>query len=435
MKLTWIVLLMQGIFSRILLVFGIFTVDTIEYLQAINIAFSMVICSMDILCMKNKMNLNLIIMLAFMLRLFLLFWDLNFSHVFTLIGSGMDTNTFRDAASSYYYGGSAGIGAMYSMTVAVLIYGLFGVQPILAVYVNILLSISTIIITKNILTKLKVANGITDVTIFIMAIMPFYAMINVLFLRETIIQFFIAASLYYFILWFDNFKHSNLFFACAFSMIAASYHSGAIALLCAYAFTYIFYNRKSNMFIFSKTSIFAMFICVILYIVIDMIFGEVILARFGNIDSFSDITLDADLGLGSSAYYASWFPGSGPLAFIMNTPTRILYYMAAPVPWIWRGVSDVLSFVCGAVFYLYSLYLGITTIKFSDDNEKRCLIVLLVIVFFSALIFGWGVSNSGTAIRHRDKFVSIHIVLLALGLNIKCKIKSKNSKQKGKCVL
>ena len=32
----------------------------------------------------------------------------------------------------------------------------------------------------------------------------------------------------------------------------------------------------------------------------------------------------------------------------------------------------------------------------------------------SCVIFSWGVRNAGTALRHRDKFISIYIVMLIL---------------------
>ena len=38
----------------------------------------------------------------------------------------------------------------------------------------------------------------------------------------------------------------------------------------------------------------------------------------------------------------------------------------------------------------------------------------LGIALCAALIFAWGVSNAGTAVRHREKFMTVYILLIAL---------------------
>ena len=42
------------------------------------------------------------------------------------------------------------------------------------------------------------------------------------------------------------------------------------------------------------------------------------------------------------------------------------------------------------------------------------IIVFTIIALCGALIFAWGVSNAGTAMRHREKFLMVYMLLIAL---------------------
>lgn len=45
-------------------------------------------------------------------------------------------------------------------------------------------------------------------------------------------------------------------------------------------------------------------------------------------------------------------------------------------------------------------------------REKSIIIALMASAFVCAFIFGWGCQNTGTAIRHRDKFLSLYVIIL-----------------------
>ena len=49
----------------------------------------------------------------------------------------------------------------------------------------------------------------------------------------------------------------------------------------------------------------------------------------------------------------------------------------------------------------------------NKDQTIAIIIISISIVF----VFAWGVSNTGTAARHRDKIVMLFSVLYALGMN------------------
>lgn len=51
--------------------------------------------------------------------------------------------------------------------------------------------------------------------------------------------------------------------------------------------------------------------------------------------------------------------------------------------------------------------------KGNTENKEK-IICLLIIAFICTFIFAWGVSNTGTATRHRDKMVCLYGIIYAL---------------------
>ena len=42
------------------------------------------------------------------------------------------------------------------------------------------------------------------------------------------------------------------------------------------------------------------------------------------------------------------------------------------------------------------------------------IIIFVILSLSSAMVFAWGVSNAGTAVRHREKFITIYMLLYAV---------------------
>ena len=66
---------------------------------------------------------------------------------------------------------------------------------------------------------------------------------------------------------------------------------------------------------------------------------------------------------------------------------------------------------------MVSLYYGFQAIKHRNSENRNIIIILLIIALASAFLYSWGVSNAGTALRHRDKFITNFALLLVLSLD------------------
>jgi ABC-type transport system involved in multi-copper enzyme maturation permease subunit len=95
----------------------------------------------------------------------------------------------------------------------------------------------------------------------------------------------------------------------------------------------------------------------------------------------------------------------------------MLFFMFSPVPWNWRSVTDAIAFLFSSLFYGYVFF---TAAPYVFTRKQRPTISgLFLIALLVLMMFGWGVSNSGTALRHRDKMVIHYLLMYALVSNEK----------------
>ena len=98
---------------------------------------------------------------------------------------------------------------------------------------------------------------------------------------------------------------------------------------------------------------------------------------------------------------------------ILYSPIRAFYFLTAPLPIDWRNFTDMFTFFSDSVLYLGTIIYFIMNRR--NLKDKKVLITGLVLALISvSLIFGIGVYNAGTAMRHRQKIVPIFLILLAL---------------------
>ena len=56
-------------------------------------------------------------------------------------------------------------------------------------------------------------------------------------------------------------------------------------------------------------------------------------------------------------------------------------------------------------------------LRFMSRKNKDMAIAIIIISICIVFVFAWGVSNTGTAARHREKLVILFATLYALGMN------------------
>ena len=94
---------------------------------------------------------------------------------------------------------------------------------------------------------------------------------------------------------------------------------------------------------------------------------------------------------------------------IVGTIKRMLYFLCSPVPFLWRGGSDLVAFFGSTIIYIISVLVAIISIFYKKKDPYR--LVMILTVFIVCGIFAWMVSNGGTAMRHREKFLGVFLLL------------------------
>lgn len=420
MKFIWLGLIIEILILSLLKSF----VSDFQCISILAVLIHALFTMIVLLGFKNR--LKFILLGAFLARVSFMFWDIYGSRIFSLPNSGADSVGFLNSAvrmsqnisllNEDIYGG------LYSKINGILFY-IVGPLQEFGQYINVLLGLSVIFILYKILTMLNVDYRIIRIVILIAAFFPNSLIMSAIFLREMFITFFVVSSLYFFIKWYKFGRNTNMLFAMLALSIASMFHSGVMGIAIGYAFMFLFYKREKDKFRFSVQTVFVFIGITIFSSLIFTQYQDVFLKKFSNVEEIGDIYTTANSRLGGSAYLTGITINS-PLELLIYGPVKAFYFLTSPLPMDWRGFMDVFTFFTDSILYLgIILYLFIKRIKW---NTNRTLIIGLIVTIISvSLIFGIGVSNAGTAMRHRQKLISLFLLLLALLMDGKIKLKNK----------
>jgi len=416
LKFTWLGFLLQ-VFIMLFLKF--------ETSQFVVVAIFFIIINFIIFVFdlyKYKFKIRNIIFSAYIIRLFAMFWDIYARNIFAFPGSGNDTENFLNSALKIYESSNMftiGIyGGLYTKTLATF-FRLILPHRLIGQYINVLLGVSIVVILYKILVMLDVNEKTIKYSMIIMVFFPNAVINSAILLRENIIVFFALLSFYYFIKWYKTSLNKYVIFSLLSLLVATAYHSGVIGLAAGYIFMYLFYNHKKNKFVFSKNTVIIFILLLIISTNVYIYYNDVFLAKFSRVQNIEDLYEVASGRLGGSAYLTSLTINSW-WQLILYSPIYMFYFLTSPLPWTWRGFGDILAFSIDGIFYIYFLFYSIyfsRKYRFKDYIFIGTIISILATVF----IFGVGVQNAGTAMRHRHKIVPIIIIAYAMVQDYKFK--------------
>lgn len=128
----------------------------------------------------------------------------------------------------------------------------------------------------------------------------------------------------------------------------------------------------------------------------------------GELDTESVGAVLASRAQGDAAYLQG-LSVSSPLDIIWQAPLRIAYLLFSPFPWSISSPSHLFGLLDGA----FNLFVAVQVFR-----HRRALVrhpafwPLIIVVAALALLFAFGTSNFGTAMRHRAKFYLAILVVL-----------------------
>lgn len=196
-------------------------------------------------------------------------------------------------------------------------------------------------------------------------------------------------------------------------------HGGTIGIVFGYFLVLTLYKREEDTFKLNARSWLAIVavwgFSMFLSNYMDVFGNKLDGVDTGNVDEVLISGYKKQYDKGGSDYLL-WLPVSSMSDAIVFSPFKMFYFLLSPVPWEWRGIQDILAFFIDSIWYLILCW-GIYKSKPNAFNTlKRGLIMSLLTVVF---IFGIGVTNSGTAMRHRAKLLSFIVVTYCISKSIR----------------
>lgn len=350
------------------------------------------------------------------LRLIVLLYDLYTSNPLNLpmVGGELrsDPHGYFNAASGFANGETITYGGYFSYLIG-LVFIISSPSRIVGELVVVTFSVATFHVVANCMDSLGLSDKKKESGMYLLCLMPNYALLSVVLRRETVIAFFISLSLLYFIRWFNRGGTIDFSLSILFSLTASLFHGAAGVVAVGYVVVHLIYDPWGKSFNLTPRSIATSIVVIAIIAFLYIRFGEILFTKLNGLESVEDI---ADgVGRGNSNY-AAYVGNSKTIAnFIRYTIPRMLYFMFSPFPWQWRGLADVLTFCMSSCVYAMIVIKAIHSHNLASEKSYFELIIcLLIILFIVVFVFGWGVSNVGTATRHRDKFISIFVILYTL---------------------
>ena len=371
-----------------------------------------------------------IFLIAFLARAILIFYSNYAGDLFDGTADAKKYESYAWEISQYGFFNLLeypGAGGYFITWPIALLYSIFGRSLILAQSLSLFFGLATVFLGWFIAKKLwgeKVAMKVG----WILSLYPPMVLYSCLVLREAYVYFFLLLAFLGVLNWS---RHGGMkYFALAIiGFIAATHYHGAIFVgLIVFVLLAGIKSLKSTFDSLIRGNININSLILILFLILGssyFVLGSVEIPKLGNIDQildFSRIFHMTSHTIRGDASYPEWFIIKEPVELIYKSPLRAIYFLISPLPWDIKKVYHLFGMVDG-LFYLFLLILIFLNRKniMSDPGLRN----ISIILFSLFILFGWGVGNFGTGLRHRVKFF-VSILILAAPLLPKLVLYRKN---------
>lgn len=350
------------------------------------------------------------LLMGFFFRLAILFFDVYGRSIYVLPNSGSDAEMFYYESYIVAMGGTSIRGLFVTVTGTLMHF--IGVSRLYTQFLLMLCSMMALHIGDKTLRECNVNDESRRSTMLILSLLPNFAILSSIFLRESIVTMFITIAIYLYVCWLMRGGLRWIVLAVSFVLIAMSFHSGAVAVLIAFIPGLVLYDREKKSLSLSLANIIPTFILIALGVYFLNRYGDVFLGKFSKVNSLEDIANVRDVARSSYARYVG--NSDSILNMIIYSVPRVFFFLFSPLPFQWRGISDIIAFLFSSLFYIVVLYRAIRCLRSTDETKKPMVLILLIIAMSAAFVFAWGTTNSGTAVRHRDKMIILYGVIYGI---------------------
>lgn len=263
----------------------------------------------------------------------------------------------------------------------------------------------------------------------IMALYPFAAFNSVLAMREEVAIMFFLMGLYFYIRWVAGKSTLGLLWGGGLFGVAVLFHPGWVAAFVGVAAYLVFFLYR-NFFIDRPRFVNRLYAFKMLLSIGMLAFSMFMIIAMEGIYLGKGIEIGGEggeSGIGSAveerfareasggSAYPSVVAQGNPYTQPWLIPARIVYFHFSPFPWDIRTPRQLLGVVSALLYWFlaWRVFRGWPQLK----SREECVAVLFI---FGALtfVFAIGVTNIGTAIRHKTKLLAIFVILAASSFHV-----------------
>ena len=355
------------------------------------------------------------IFIGYLWRVALVYFDIYGRDIYHLPNSGADSNMYYRNACLFVETGDPGLGEMFSRVMGT-IYKIVGTSKLYGQFIVALFSIVSLLCLMSILLESDLDEKTRHRVIGCVALLPNFAILSSIFLRESVVAMFISLSLVFFMKWMKKGGGVRYILALALVMCGAMFHSGSVAVALGYLAVLMLYDQKNKVFRLNFKSLIPSLVVLLVLAYLFINYADVFFGKMTNVSSIADV--GSTFAEGGSSYAAYVGDSSSVGNMIVYTIPRIVYFLFSPFPWQWRGLGDIIAFFFSGLFYLWAYKTAYAYLRHNKDGKNKYLVIGLIIISIASIfVFGWGCTNTGTACRHRDKLIVIFSALWAVSRN------------------
>lgn len=296
------------------------------------------------------------------------------------------------------------------------IYYFTGRIPIIIEFFNAILGILLIYIAYRIIVELNGTVKSAYIGSLIVALFPTLNLYSAIIMRENLITFSSTLSILYFIKWLNSTKMKYILLALILLLIASAFHGAMIVVGFVYIFFFCFYDVNLNCW---KLSLGRITFSLIVSIIILFFFRSFLLNKIpANISLLFSTEYIGKQTYAAARDRCAYLVGLSPRTFLdilIFTPIRIIYFLFTPFPNMISSIGDIIGFIDAFLYFILIIYFIKGLNQLRHKNRSQFYAILLIIAL-SITTFAWGTSNYGTAIRHRQKMVTIITAISSLSM-------------------
>ncbi len=299
-----------------------------------------------------------------------------------------------------------GTGHVFYQWLMSVLYALFDRSPLMIQGINVLLGTLIISAVWRLAKTLGDARSARTAAWF-SALCPSLIYFSAVLLREVAVAYPLTLSVMYLASWHRERRTIYLVKAFAALLISMVFHSGGLAILlfAGIWFTGVWIRDvvTLNLRGLKRSTLGLVLGAALVATVLASGFGMQKFTGLEGGDMGLLTTRQENFATGRAAYLGDLHADS-PFALVWQTPIRLVYFLFAPFPWMVSEASDVFGVIDSVLFF----WLAVRALRRRKAVMASPAIGMVLGLFAAmAVVFAVGVSNYGTALRHRNKMLPL----------------------------